>query len=629
MKKIFIILLSFSLFGGLKADEGMWMLPLIEKLNIQKANGMGCTLTADEIYSNNNISLKDAVVVFGSGCTGVVVSDKGLVFTNHHCGFGAIQQHSTVEHNYLKDGFTADKLEDEIPTPGLTVKFLVKIEDVTERILSTLTEELSIEARNKKQDSVVSVIKKEFEKGTHYRVQVKSFYSDNEFYVFVFLEFTDIRFAYAPPSSIGKFGGDTDNWMWPRHTGDFSVFRVYSSPDGKPAKYSKDNVPYSSKKFAVVSTQGYQAGDFAMIMGNPGSTSRYLSSWGIENRMKAINQARINVRGAKQEVWRSYMSANEAINIAYSSKYNRSSNYWKNSIGMNQAILKLNTLEQKRKEEKAFSEWVNQSEERISKYGKVLQNLEDGYTTIYPYSKAINFLRESLYAGVEMPRIASRIRDLSKKNLLVDSLLKTTESFYKDYYPQVDEATFAAMLNEYKKSVDADALPDFYNVIQKKFKGDFEKYAKYVYTKSSFTSFEKLSKAIRSNKVNYKTDPALIWWDEVSRTMKDIHAMNINMVTKKCDAERCMRSFKEISAKSKPRYPIKLYHTFNVWHLLMIQTCECYTYNITARKKHSWRETEIGFDVRRIKNNCNKNFEHMLKTPANARCIFDQHDITG
>jgi len=243
-------------------------------------------------------------------------------------------------------------MEDEIPTPGLTVKFLVSITDVTERVLSQLPEDLKGNKRKEKQDSVLSAIKTEAQKDNHYIIQVKPFYAGNEFYIFVYEEFKDIRFAYAPPTSIGKFGAETDNWMWPRHTGDFSVFRVYCGKDGKPAEYSKDNVPYTAKRFATISNKGYLPGDFSMILGNPGTTTRYLSSWGIENRMKASNQARIDVRGAKQDVWMSFMKADEAINIAYSSKFARSSNYWKNSIGMNNAIAKLNIIERKRLKKK-------------------------------------------------------------------------------------------------------------------------------------------------------------------------------------------------------------------------------------------------------------------------------------
>ena len=558
MKKLFIVLLSISLFAGLKADEGMWMLPLIQKLNIQKMSGMGLTMTAEDIYSDKNVSLKDAVVIFGNGCTGVMVSNQGLVFTNHHCGFEAIQQHSTVEHNYLKDGFTAEKISDEIPSPGLSVKFLVKIQDVTERIISQVPETLLGKNRIDKQDSIIKVIQKETEKGNAYSAKVRSFYSGNEFYLFVYEEFTDVRFAFAPPTSIGKFGGDTDNWMWPRHTGDFSVFRVYSDKNGKPAKYSKDNVPYTPKRFAAISNQGYVPGDYTMILGNPGTTTRYLSSWGVNNRMKASNQARIDVRGAKQDVWHSFMRVDEAINIAYASKFARSSNYWKNSIGMNKAITKLGTIHEKQEQEKAFLTWVNASPDRQAKYKDVLKTLQDGYAKTYPYSRAMTYLMESLLNGVEMPRIASQVARLTGKNLPQDSLLIQTAEIYKDYYPAVDQATLAAMLEIYKKSVDADALPECYTVIEHKFKGDYTRYAKYMFDKSDFTSLDKITKAIKNKKTDFSKDPAIIFSHEVRRTMDNFRNDEYTRTFEQIrDAERLFESgIKAMAAESgKPMYP--------------------------------------------------------------------------
>ena len=558
MKKLFIVLLALSMFIGVKADEGMWMLPLIQKLNIQKMNGMGLTLSAEDIYSDNSVSLKDAVIVFGNGCTGVMVSNQGLVFTNHHCGFESIQQHSSVQHNYLKDGFSAEKLSDEIPTPGLTVKFLVKIQDVTERVISQLPDNLLGKARIEKQDSITGVIQKEAEKSTGYIGRVRSFYSGNEFYLFVYEEFTDVRFAYAPPISIGKFGGDTDNWMWPRHTGDFSVFRVYCSPNGKPAKYSKDNVPYSPKRFATISNKGYQPGDYTMIMGNPGSTNRYLSSWGVNNRMKTSNQARIEVRGAKQDVWHSFMRVDEAINIAYASKFARSSNYWKNSIGMNKAIGKLGIIAEKQSQEKEFAEWANSTPERKAKYKNVLQTLANDYGKIYPYSKALSYLMESLVSGVEMPRIANQVERIMKKDISQDSLLTEVKAAYKDYYPAVDQAALVAMLDIYKKSVDADALPEVYTVIQKKFKGDYNRYAKYLFEKSDFTSLEKITKAIKSHNVDLFKDPALVFSQEVRKTMESVRGDEYTKLSEEIkDAERVYESgIKAMAAeKGKPMYP--------------------------------------------------------------------------
>jgi hypothetical protein len=519
MKRIFLALLSLIIFTGTKADEGMWMLPLVEKLNMQQMHNMGCTLTAQEIYSEKQISMKDAVIVFGGGCTGVLVSNQGLVFTNHHCGYGAIQQLSAVEHNYLKDGFTAQELTDEIPVPGLTVKFLVSITDVTERVLGVLNDSMAYHARKTKQDSVVNAIKVEVGKDNDYIIQVKSFYSNNEFYVFVMEEFNDVRFAYAPPSSIGKFGGDTDNWMWPRHTGDFSVFRVYADSTGKPAEYSENNIPYTPKKIIPVSTRGYKDGDFAMIMGIPGTTSRYLTSYGIHNRTEATNRARIDVRGAKQEVWKSFMKNNEAINIAYAGKYARSSNYWKNSIGMNQAIRKLYVVEEKQKRENAFDVWVNETPERKEKYGRVLTDLQENYAKTFPTLHALSYLREALINGVEMPQIASEIEGMMLARLTTDSIIKKLNDSYKDYYPEVDQATFAVMLSVYRKYVDKKYLPEIYKTIDKKFKGNYADYAKYIFDKSSFTDKNKLIKKLKTGKVSLDKDPALNFLREIEKTI--------------------------------------------------------------------------------------------------------------
>ena len=558
MRKLTILLLSLSIFVGLKADEGMWMLPLIQKLNIQKMNGMGLSLTADEIYSDKNMSLKDAVIIFGNGCTGVMVSSQGLVFTNHHCGYDAIQKQSTIEHNYLKNGFTAENQIDEIPCHGLTVKFLSRIEDVTERVLSQVSDTLNGQKRVDKIDSISKAIQKEVPKKDGFSARVKSFYSGNEFYLFVYQEYTDIRLAFTPPVSIGKFGGETDNWMWPRHTGDFSVFRVYSDSLGKPAKYSDKNIPFSPKRFASISNKGYQPGDYTMIMGNPGTTTRYLSSWGVNNRMKGSNQARIDVRGVKQNMWHSFMRTDDAINLAYASKFARSSNYWKNSIGMNKAIAKLNVIAQKKEQEKAFSAWVNASPARLHKYGNVLKTLEEGYTKIYPYSKAANYLTESLLMGVEMPRIATQVERIIQKNLPKDSLMLELKSSYKDYYTAVDQATMTSMLEVYKKSVETDALPVFYNDIQRKFKDIFANYAKYVFEKSDFSSIEKITKAIEHNKTDFSKDPAIIFALEVKKTLDIIRGVEYDKLSDQIhDAERLYENgIKAMAAETgKPMYP--------------------------------------------------------------------------
>lgn len=633
-------MLSLTLILGVKADEGMWMLPLIQKLNIQKMQGMGLTLTADQIYNNQTPSLKDAVIVFGNGCTGVMVSNQGLIFTNHHCGFDAIQKCSTVEHNYLKNGFAAQKLEDEIPADGLTVKFLVRIEDVSQRMLSQLPDTLLGKARVSKQDSIATVIEKEAKKNTDYIANVKSFFAGNEYYLFVYQEYKDIRLAFTPPESIGKFGGETDNWMWPRHTGDFSVFRVYCSPDGKPSAYSKNNVPFSPKRFAVISNQGYQPGDFTMILGNPGRTSRYLTSWGVNNRMNSVNKAMIEVRGAKQDVWQSFMRADDAINLAYSSKFARSSNYWKNSIGMNRAIVKLNIIGEKQKQEKIFADWMSKSPERNAKYKNVLKTIQDDYATIYPYSRALNYLMESLISGVEMPRIAMQVNELIKKGIPQDSLIMQVKEIYKDYYPVVDEATTAAMLDVYKKSIDADALPEIYTFIQHKFKGDNKKYAHYLFDKSDFSTLEKITKALKNKKTDFTKDPAIIYTEDVRNTINSIRkGVYSKTIENLADAERLYEAgIMEMNAdKGNALYP-----DANFTMRLTYGSVEGYKpadavdykyYTTTKGILQKEIDGDAEFDVPAIlkKNIENKNYGAYLdaKTGEMHVAFLSNNDITG
>ena len=558
IKKMIVLLTVIVTVAGLRADEGMWMLPYIEKLNIKKMQGMGCTLSAEEIYSENNVSLKDAVIHFGGGCTGVVASSQGLIFTNHHCGYGAIQQLSAVGSNYLRDGFAAKELKDELHAPNLTVRFLVSITDVTDRVMNALSNDMEIKVRNAKQDSMVNVIKKEFSEGNDYIVNVRSFYSGNQFYVFVHEEFKDIRLAYTPPHAIGKFGGDTDNWMWPRHTGDFAVFRIYADANGKPAAYSAENVPYKPRRFAAISLDGVEPGDFSMIIGYPGSTSRYLTSWGIRNRTDAVNRARIDVRGARQDVWKSFMRNNEAINIAYASKYARSSNYWKNSIGMNKALQQLGVPDRKRYEERLFADWVNQEKSRRATYGKVLETLEKTNNAIFPVLYASNFYREALVAGVEMPRIAREAARLINMKVSNDSILKRAEKVYKDYYEEVDLATFSVMLETYRKYVEPQYLPAFYQVIDKKYKGNYQRYTNDIFHKSAFSSLSKFEKSLRAGKINAEKDPALLFQKEVEDFLRAMITDDYNeQVEMLRNAERLYEAgLNEMStARGNVRYP--------------------------------------------------------------------------
>ncbi|NPA35258.1 MAG: S46 family peptidase [Chlorobi bacterium] len=498
MKRLLTFGLIISMFlSNIKADEGMWLLPLIQKLNINKMHEMGLKLSAEDIYNINHSSLKDAVIIFGGGCTGELVSDKGLIFTNHHCGYGTIQKLSTLEHNYLEDGFWAKSMDEELPAPGLTVTFMKYMEDVTDKINAELNDDMSEDERNAKIREVSDKIIKEATDGNHYEALVKSFFAGNQFYLVVYERFKDVRFVGAPPSSIGKFGHDTDNWMWPRHTGDFSIFRVYASPDGKPAEYSPDNVPYKPKKFLPVSIKGIEKGDFAMTIGFPGSTSRYLTSYGIEERMNIINQTRIKVRGIKQEIWQKDMMADEKIKIQYASKYSRSSNYWKNSIGMNKGLEKLHVIEKKQKLEKRFQNWADSDPQLKAKYGDVLPGLKKGYEERAPYIHANYYLYESLLGGTEAFAFSLSARSLEealksedqeKIDKAIEKMKSRGESFFKDYSPKTDQKVMTAMLKLYYNDIDAKYHPEIYDIIAKRFKNNFEAFSKAVFEKSIFTN---------------------------------------------------------------------------------------------------------------------------------------------
>ncbi|MDX9847725.1 MAG: S46 family peptidase [Tenuifilaceae bacterium] len=502
MKRLKILLLGLILITSqlAKADEGMWLLPLLQKYNIATMQSMGLELSAEDLYSINNTSLKDAIVIFGRGCTGEMISEQGLVLTNHHCGYGAIQQHSSPESDYLKDGFWAMSREEEIHTPGLTVTFLVRIEDVTEKVKGSLDYSLPEGALQDSAAKVGRKIAQEATQGTHYNGRVQSFYGGNNYYLMIYETFTDVRMVGAPPSSIGKFGADTDNWMWPRHTGDFSLFRVYANKDNQPADYSPENVPYKPKHHLPISLNGIEKKDFAMIMGYPGSTQRYMTSWEVDELIKISNTNRIYVRGIRQDILLEDMLADDATRIKYSSKYAGSSNYWKNSIGMNKALKRLKIYDQKKEEEKVFTEWVNASENRKEKYGQALSLIEESVEARKNLMHVTQYISEALLRGTELMSLASGaesfIKDLDSKNK--EELAKTVEkikqrarSFYKNYNASTDQKVAKAMFSIFAKNVDKQFHPDIFNTIETKYKNDYAKFVDNMYSKSIFTDSTK------------------------------------------------------------------------------------------------------------------------------------------
>jgi hypothetical protein len=504
MKKLFAILLILVLSNGFKAkaDEGMWLLPLIEKLNIGKMTELGLKLSAEDIYSLNKVCVKDAVVIFGGGCTAEIVSSQGLVLTNHHCGYGSIQSHSSVDHDYLRDGFWAMSKEEELPNPNLSVTFLIRIEDVTSQILANVKQGMSETDRTAAINDSRQVIEKKAAEGNGYRVQVASFYGGNYFYLLVYERYTDIRLVGTPPSSIGKFGFDTDNWEWPRHTGDFSVFRVYSGPDGKPAPYAKENIPLKPKHFLPVSIKERNKGDFAMILGYPGRTSRYMTSYEINEQLQIVHPDRIKIRGIKQEIWMKDMLADQKVNIQYSAKYSGSSNYWKYSIGQKGSLEKLNVKAKKEELENQFNKWVVSTPERKAKYGEALNMIKTAIEGRAEYYNALQYLNEclqgcellSLNRGIAGLVTALKAKDNQKISDAVDQIKKNGSDFFKDYNPPTDIKSMKAMLKLYRADVPVKFLPDFYlNVVDKKFKGNIDNFVDDMFAKSLFANEAKLN----------------------------------------------------------------------------------------------------------------------------------------
>ncbi len=495
---------------SVKADEGMWFLAFINK-NYAQMKAMGFKLTPKDIYDVNHSSMKDAVVTLdGGSCTGELISPKGLLLTNHHCGYGEIQAHSTVEHDYLTNGFWAKKMSKELPNPGKTVTFLVRMEDVSKRVNAKLNDNMSENERRKAIQEVSQEIEKEAIGKTHYEAQVRSFFKGNNFYLFVYETFRDIRLVGAPPSAIGKFGGDTDNWMWPRHTGDFSLFRIYCGKDGKPADYSPDNVPYTPKHYFPISIKGVEEGDFAMIMGYPGSTSRYLTSWGLDDVMKNENAIRIKVRGAKQKIMKKYMNKSDKIRIQYASKYSRSSNYYKYSIGQNKALKELNVIAEKQAIEKEFSNWVAQNDERKAKYGKALEMIKNAYAANDEAEKVSNYWFEAIYGGAEIFKAGFRMRgmysaldnkDEEKIKKMAERTKEGIKEFFKDYNVDLDKELFVAMLKMYKENVPASYLPAFYVDIEEAMKGDIQEFANAVYSSSILVNEKKMDDFLANPKI--------------------------------------------------------------------------------------------------------------------------------
>jgi hypothetical protein len=479
-----------------KPDEGMWIPMLIEKYNIRLMQEKGFRLTAEDIYSINKASMKDAVMRFGGGCTGEFISPEGLLITNHHCGYSRIQSHSSLEHDYLTDGFWAMSAQEELPNPGLTVTILKRMEDVTERALAGTTDEMDFRERERIITSNIRNIEAEAGKDNNYKIGVRPFFMGNQYFMFVDEIFRDVRLVGAPPSSIGKFGGDTDNWIWPRHTGDFSLFRVYANRDNKPADYSTDNVPYKPGFYFPISLRGMAEGDFTMVIGYPGSTYQYVSSYHIDMIKNHINPIMIDVRTRKIEIIDEAMESDPLIRIKYSAKKAGISNSWKKWTGEILGLEKMETIEREREYEDRLSEWINADSARTRKYGAILPSFREIYPVLGEYMLANNFTGEVMN-GIEALAFARNLRSLSdlvenKGNpeeirSLKRRLIENSGSFFKDYDSPTDRKLFVALMKIYGQTLDEKWQIPEYQAIRDACKGDFEVLSETLYRYSVFT----------------------------------------------------------------------------------------------------------------------------------------------
>jgi hypothetical protein len=536
-KSLFLLIIPLLFRLSLFAGEGMWIPMLLQQLNEKEMQEMGMKITADDIYSINHSSLKDAIVLFGGGCTAEIISDQGLLLTNHHCGYGSIQRHSSIEHDYLTDGFWAMSREEELPNPGLTVKLMIRMDEVTNKVLEGVTASMTEAERKAKIKENSDKLINDFENNSDYQAVIKPFFQGNAYYMIITETFKDIRLVGAPPSDIGKFGGDTDNWMWPRHTGDFSMFRIYTDKDGKPAEYSEDNIPYKPKYHFPVSVKGVDEGDFTFVFGYPARTKEYIPSYAIKMITESGNPHKIKLRQTRLDIFNKYTVNDPKVRIQYASKDARVANYWKKMIGESAGIKRLNGIEKKEAYEKEFQLWTESSSELKEKYGQLLPAFKAEYDQLEPISLAFDYLREA-GLGIEVVNFARYFNNLSELSQAknpdteaidkeIEKLKKRTAGFFKDYYRPIDEEVMAALLKLYDENLPQEYKPDFFNTIHTKYKNDYAAYTQYVFDKSIFDEQETLDIFLNNYEPKHykklKKDPAFI----MAADLKNLYLLKI------------------------------------------------------------------------------------------------------
>lgn len=532
-KKLIVLILSILVFSPLaKADEGMWLLMFLDKQTYKEMKAKGLKLTPQQIYDINKASLKDAIVQFGRGCTGEIVSNQGLLFTNHHCGYPQIQEHSTVEHDYLMNGFWAYSKEEELPCPGLTAKFLIRMEDVSEGVLEGVTEEMNEEKRNSLIRENIKKISNKVIEGTHYEAEIATMFDGNQYILFIYERFKDVRMVGAPPSSIGKFGSDTDNWMWPRHTGDFSIFRVYTDANGKPAEFSKNNIPLKPKHHLPISLKGVKDNDFTMVVGFPGRTDRFLSSYGVEQAIDVYNPSVVKARTALREVMEADMKSDTKIRIQYASKFAQLSNYWKFYIGQTKCLQDLDVPSTKRELENRFTSWVNDDNNRKAKYGNVLKDMENALSVTNQYDYLRIYTNEAILRGTSAATIARSFRALenelkangnsAKSKELISSLKSNLDKIFKDYNYSTEEKLLAAGLEVFFQNVPLKQQNTDFLDYAFKMSYDFKKISNDIFTKSNMTSAEKVNKLLENPTYNdIVNDPLYILINQFTNNLSE------------------------------------------------------------------------------------------------------------
>ncbi len=544
-----IVLFIFCAPLAISAGEGMWLPLLLKQLNEAEMQSLGMKMTAEDIYSVNNGSLKDAIVHFGGFCTSEIISSNGLLLTNHHCGYGQIQSHSTLENNYLEDGFWAMSKEEELPNPGLTATFIDRIEDITTKVLGQLPKDISEKERQSMIDQKIDEIRKSIQLESYQDIIIRPFFHGNQYFMFITTTYRDVRLVGAPPSSIGKFGADTDNWEWPRHTGDFSLFRIYADENNLPADYSPDNVPFTPKHFLPISLDGVEENDFTLIFGFPGRTNEYLPAVAIEQIVDVLNPAKIGIRDNALKIVDAAMKADKQVKIQYASKYASIANYWKKWIGESQGLKQTNAIEKKRGQEKKFLMKVNNSANYSEKYGSILAEFDELYAEIEPFALSRDYYSEIFNRNVEIFRVANYMNRLANTfenngtegyNSFKGRLQPFLEGMYKNYRSEIDQKVFAKLIELFVEGVPVKLLSsEVKSYMFQLGEKDYAQLAFQLYSNSFMTDWEKMKaffeKSPEEAMAQLEKDPLYQFNTKVKKVYDEEVASNYNTIKNKID----------------------------------------------------------------------------------------------